>query len=186
MRGVIVPPSKLIVTIVFSLQGGGFLLGGVSYEGGRSNQTSFFFYEGGNRASVQIDSKQYPPPRGGFLLRGGEIIYILARVCENRPWRERGGCGRSRPAWVSPSPRAIAMAREDVADCCFQRTQQYTQKRVRAHNATPHVCPATFLILLTWQTCVQMISRAHHPFFNVGISDQRACKYTVLFIPKLN
>ena len=39
-RGVIVPPSKLIVTIIFPPRGG-FLLGGVSYEGGRSNQKSF-------------------------------------------------------------------------------------------------------------------------------------------------
>ena len=43
-----------------------------------------------------------------------------------------------------------------------QKTQQCAQERVRAHNATPHVCPATFLILLTWQTCVQMISRVLH------------------------
>ena len=35
------PPSKLIVTNMFPLQGGGFLLGGFSYEGGRSNPKSF-------------------------------------------------------------------------------------------------------------------------------------------------
>ena len=46
MSWVIVPPSKLIVTSNFALQGG------VSDEGGRSNQTLIFFYEGGNRASV--------------------------------------------------------------------------------------------------------------------------------------
>ena len=46
MRGVIVPPSKLIVTNICPLQGG------FSYEGGRSNQKYLFVYEGGNRASV--------------------------------------------------------------------------------------------------------------------------------------
>ena len=35
MRGVIVPPFKLIVTNTFPPKGG-FLIGGVSYEGGRS------------------------------------------------------------------------------------------------------------------------------------------------------
>ena len=36
LRGLIVPPSKLIVTICFPSKGG------VSYEGRRSNQQSFF------------------------------------------------------------------------------------------------------------------------------------------------
>ena len=41
IRGVLVPPSKLIVTNNFPPKGGG-LLGGVNYEGGRSNQISSF------------------------------------------------------------------------------------------------------------------------------------------------
>ena len=41
MRGVIVPPSKLIVTNYFAPKGF-FLLGGVNYEGGRSNQKTIF------------------------------------------------------------------------------------------------------------------------------------------------
>ena len=37
----------------------------------RFDQTSLFFYEGGNRASVLTDSNKYlSPPRGGFLLGG--------------------------------------------------------------------------------------------------------------------
>ena len=44
------PPSKLIVTNMFVPQCC-FLLGGVNYEGGRSNQKGSFM-RGGNRASV--------------------------------------------------------------------------------------------------------------------------------------
>ena len=47
----IVPPSKLIVTI-FASQG-------------------WVLYEGGNRASVKIDSKNKIPAQGGVLIRGG-------------------------------------------------------------------------------------------------------------------
>ena len=45
----------------------------------------------------------------------------------------------------------------------YRKTQQCAQKTVRARNATPHVCPATFLILLTWQKCVQMTSQCSPP-----------------------
>ena len=50
------------------------LQGGVSYEGGRSNQKSFLM-----RGVIVPPSKlivTFPPPRGGFLLRGGDYIYI--------------------------------------------------------------------------------------------------------------
>ena len=44
MRGVIVPPSKLIVTNCFSPQVLFLLLRGVNCEGGRSNQKSLFCF----------------------------------------------------------------------------------------------------------------------------------------------
>ena len=52
MRGVIVPPSKLLVYTLFTPRGI-ILLWVFSYEGGRLYQKSLFVcYEGGNRASV--------------------------------------------------------------------------------------------------------------------------------------
>ena len=53
MRGEIEPPSKLIVTNMFSPQGGGLLLGGGLLSGGSIEPNNIFFYEGGNRASVK-------------------------------------------------------------------------------------------------------------------------------------
>ena len=70
MRGVIVPPSKLILTIICPPRGG-FLLGGVSYEGGRSNQKSFLM-RGVIVPPYKLIVKNNFPPRGGFLLRGGD------------------------------------------------------------------------------------------------------------------
>ena len=76
IRGVIVPPSKLIVTILFS-PNGGVLLGGVNYEGGRSNQTSSFM-RGVIVPPSKLIVKKINPQRGGFLLGGfiikGEIL----------------------------------------------------------------------------------------------------------------
>ena len=68
MRGVIVPPSKLIVTNIFPPRGG-FLLGGVSYEGGRSNQKSFLM-RGVIVPPYKLIVKCVFPPRGGFVLGG--------------------------------------------------------------------------------------------------------------------
>ena len=69
IRGVIVPPSKLIVKTSFSPKGF-FLLGGVNYEGGRSNQKSSFM-----RGVIVPPSKLIVtnkiPQRVGFLLGGG-------------------------------------------------------------------------------------------------------------------
>ena len=62
MRGVIVPPSKLIVTNMFSPEVLS-LLGGVNYEGGRSNQTSSFMRGVIVPPSKLIVTKTVSPPR---------------------------------------------------------------------------------------------------------------------------
>ena len=63
------PPYKLIVTNICPHKGG-FLLGGVSYEGDRSNQKSFLM-----RGVIVPQSKLVVkicfPRKGGFLMRGG-------------------------------------------------------------------------------------------------------------------
>ena len=63
------PPSKLIVTNNCSPQGF-FLLGGVYYEGGRSNQKGSFM-----RGVIVPPSKlivtNICSPRGGGFIRGG-------------------------------------------------------------------------------------------------------------------
>ena len=68
MRGVIVPPSKLIVTFVPPSRGN--YEGGVNYEGGRSNQKSSFM-----RGVIVPPSKLIVnnlfPPQGLFFIRGG-------------------------------------------------------------------------------------------------------------------
>ena len=73
------PPSKLIVTIIFPPRGG-FLLGGVSYEGGRSNQKSFLMRGVIVPPYKLIVNNNYPPKGGGFLLggfliKGGRLYY---------------------------------------------------------------------------------------------------------------
>ena len=75
------PPSKLIVTHILPSKGG-FLLGGVSYEGGRSNQKTSFM-----RGVIVPPSKlivtNICSPQGGFLIRGGFLLgggdYIVPR-----------------------------------------------------------------------------------------------------------
>ena len=83
MRGVIVPPSKLIVTNICSPKVC-FLLGGVNYEGGRSNQKGSFM-----RGVIVPPSKlivnNYFPPKvlfllGGVIIKGGRLLYITL-VC---------------------------------------------------------------------------------------------------------
>ena len=81
MRGVIVPPSKLIVTTncppkVF------LLLGAVNYEGGRSNQKSSFM-RGVIVPPSQLTVTYFSPKSvfcillGGLLLRGEEITNVI-------------------------------------------------------------------------------------------------------------
>ena len=77
------PPSKLIVTDIFPSKGG-FLIRGVSYEGGRSNQKSFLM-RGVIVPPYKCHSKNCLfPPRGGFLLGGvlirGWRLYIYIYV----------------------------------------------------------------------------------------------------------
>ena len=64
------PPSKLIVTNVFSPQGVFFVLGGVNYEGGRSNQKSSFMRGVIVPPSKLIENKTNPQ-KGRFFIRGG-------------------------------------------------------------------------------------------------------------------
>ena len=78
MRGVTVPPSKLIVTNTCPLQGGGFLLGGFLMRGVRSNQKSFLMRGVIVPPSKLIVKHICPSPQGGgsylggVLLRGGD------------------------------------------------------------------------------------------------------------------
>ena len=68
MRGVIVPPSRLIVRNICSPY---FvvLLGGVHYEGSRSNQKSSFM-RGVIVPPSKLIVKNVFPPKGGFFIRG--------------------------------------------------------------------------------------------------------------------
>ena len=78
------PPSKLIVTNIFPSKGG-FLLGGVSYEGGRSNQKSFLM-RGVIVPPYKLIVTNICSPQwggfllGGFLIRGVEIIIIIHNI----------------------------------------------------------------------------------------------------------
>ena len=97
IRGVIVPPSKLIVTNicppkVFCL------LGGVNYEGGRSNQKSSFM-RGVIVPPSKLIVKTTISPNisfllGGFIIKGGRLyvcyhashflyvyVYVYVYVC---------------------------------------------------------------------------------------------------------
>ena len=65
MRGVIVLPSKLIVTNIFPPKVF-FLLGGVYYEGGRSNQKGSFM-RGVIVPPYKMIVKNNSPPQGGFF-----------------------------------------------------------------------------------------------------------------------
>ena len=73
------PPSKLIVKNACFPQGGGFLLGGVNYEGGRSNQTSSFMRRVIVRPSKLI--VKAITPKGvfllvGFIIKGGRLSAV--------------------------------------------------------------------------------------------------------------
>ena len=76
------PPSKLIVTNN-SPPRGGCLLGGVNYEGGRSNQKSFFLRRVIVPLSKLIVTKR-KSPKGELFIRGviiwGEIIHIYVYI----------------------------------------------------------------------------------------------------------
>ena len=79
MRGVIAPPSKLIVKkripprVYFSL-------GGIKYEGGRSKQKSSFM-RGVIVPPSKLILKHFSPPKGGVLLggviKGGRLLTTL-------------------------------------------------------------------------------------------------------------
>ena len=73
MGGVIVPPSKLIVKN--NSPQGFFLLGGVNYEGGRSNQKSSFVRGVIVPPSKLIVNKKTRVLfiRGGFIIKGGRL-----------------------------------------------------------------------------------------------------------------
>ena len=72
MRGVIVPPSKLIVANICFPQGF-FLLGGVYYEGGRSNQKDSFTRGVIVHPSKFIVTNMFFPQ--GFLFLLGGVYY---------------------------------------------------------------------------------------------------------------
>ena len=62
-----------------------FCLGGVNYEGGRSNQKSSFMRGVIVPPSKLIVKIKFPPKggffiRGGLLLRGGDYIYIYIYI----------------------------------------------------------------------------------------------------------
>ena len=71
------PPSKLIVKHIFSPKVL-FLLGGVNYEGGRSNQKSSFMRGVIVPPSELIVKKKSPPKvlflLGGFIIKGGILL----------------------------------------------------------------------------------------------------------------
>ena len=77
------PPSKLIVTIVFPPQGF-CLLGGVNYEGGRSNQKSSFMrgvIVPPSKLIVKRNSPKVLFLLGGFIIKGGRLYYYYAMLC---------------------------------------------------------------------------------------------------------
>ena len=69
MRGVIVPPSKLIVTNNFPPKVL-FFIRGVNYEGGRSNPKSSFMRGVIVPPSKLIFKKEFPTKRKMFFIRG--------------------------------------------------------------------------------------------------------------------
>ena len=80
LRGVIVPPSKLIVTNICSPKVF-FLLAGVNYEGGRSNQKRSFMRGVIVPPSKLIVKHACSPPSfffllGGFIIKGGGDYYF--------------------------------------------------------------------------------------------------------------
>ena len=84
IKGVIVPPSKLVVFVSFPPMLF-FLLGGINYEGGRSNHKSSFMKGVIVPPSKLIVNKTNPPKvcfliRGGLLLRGGDYTYICVYI----------------------------------------------------------------------------------------------------------
>ena len=71
------PPSKLIVTNNCPPQG--FLLGGVNYEGGRSNQKSSFMrgvIVPPSKLIVNNNSPQGFVLLGGFIIKGGRLVIV--------------------------------------------------------------------------------------------------------------
>ena len=73
------PPSKLIVTNIFFPQGF-FLLGGVNYEGGRSNQQSSFMRGVIVPLSKLIVTLFFPQGLfllGIFIIKGEIISYYI-------------------------------------------------------------------------------------------------------------
>ena len=79
MRGVVVPPSKLIVNNIFSPKGFCFIRG-VNYEGGRSNHKSSFMRGVIVPPSKFIVNKQFT--QGvffirGFIIKGGKLYFMV-------------------------------------------------------------------------------------------------------------